>query len=80
MVVAARHPLVRNPSFPAGLTDEFQQALILSAKGVDHLTAVLHPVINTDHNRWIEYATPRYQCSSFDWMSQNRAYLAGFNQ
>jgi len=32
-------------------------------------------VINTDHNRWIEYATPRYNVSSYDWRTDNLAFF-----
>jgi spermidine synthase len=80
MVVAAEHPLVRSAAIPADMADRFQRALLLSPEAVDRLVAELHPIINTDHNRWIEYMTPRYQASTFDWMAQNRAYLAGFNR
>jgi hypothetical protein len=32
--------------------------------------------INTDWNRWIEFATPRYNVSDVDWMAVNRKNLA----
>jgi len=48
----------------------------MSPDAVDAMIAELHPVINTDHNRWIEYATPRYNATSRDWKAENLAYFA----
>jgi hypothetical protein len=36
----------------------------------------LHPVINTDHNRWLEYATPLYNASAADWQQTNLDYFS----
>jgi hypothetical protein len=36
------------------------------------------PKINTDHNRWIEYATPRYQSSSADWVGTNLDFVSQY--
>ena len=49
---------------------------LMSPAAVDGMIAELHPVINTDHNRWIEYATPRYNGTSHDWKAENLAYFA----
>jgi spermidine synthase len=49
---------------------------LMSPAAVDAMIAELHPVINTDHNRWIEYATPRYNGTSHDWKAENLAYFA----
>ena len=48
----------------------------MSAEGVDAMIRELKPAINTDHNRWIEYATPRYNVSSHDWRTDNLAFFA----
>ena len=48
----------------------------MSAEGVDAMLRELTPVINTDHNRWIEYATPRYNVSLYDWRRDNLAFFA----
>lgn len=48
---------------------------LVSESGIDALVGELHPAINTDHNRIIEYATPRYASSERDWHSYNVAFL-----
>ena len=60
------------------LVDELSASLLLPADGVARLSRALNPRINTDHNRWIEYATPRYQSSSFDWVSLNLKFLSHY--
>jgi hypothetical protein len=42
------------------------------------MIAALKPVINTDHNRWIEYSTPRYNASAEDWPKRNVAVMKAF--
>jgi spermidine synthase len=59
----------------ANLVAGLVAARILDPDGVAHLVRDLAPPINTDHNRWIEYATPRYQCSGFDWLGYNLRLL-----
>lgn len=60
------------------LVNELTGSLLVGTDGVSRLARDLHPEINTDHNRWIEYATPRYQSSSFDWMTFNLEFLAKY--
>ena len=77
MMVASAYPLVleeaRRPELARRfrsrpLIDELYGSMLVSPVGLTRLLHDLHPVINTDHNRWLEYATPRYQSSSFDWL------------
>jgi spermidine synthase len=58
--------------FVSGLWD----ARLLGDEGVARFIDALHPLINTDHNRWIEYASPRYQASGFDWAAFNLRRIA----
>jgi spermidine synthase len=90
MLVAADRPLV-SPRLQAGLQADLQvgdapgeasqlvetltAARLLDSGGVARLVAGRHPQINTDHNRWIEYATPPYQSSSYDWVTHNLQFL-----
>ena len=80
MMVASARPLVmdeaRRPELArrfrsAPLVDELYQSVLVSPGGLTRLIADFHPAINTDHNRWLEYATPPYQASSFDWLRYN---------
>jgi spermidine synthase len=66
-LVAADHPLA-----PA------ENAPLLDADGVARLVAGEHPRIDTDHNRWLEYAAPRYRPSGPDWVTHNLEYLRGY--
>jgi spermidine synthase len=82
MLVAADRPLV-SPRLQAGIApgeaSQLEETLIaarlLDPDGVARLLAGRHAQINTDHNRWIEYATPRYQASSYDWVAHNLQFL-----
>jgi spermidine synthase len=87
MMVASAHPLVldeaRRPELArrfrsAPLVDELLSSVLVSPSGLARLIDDFHPVINTDHNRWLEYSTPRYQSSSFDWMRHNRRLLSQY--
>ncbi len=49
-----------------------------SGEAVERLLRDVRPRINTDHNRWIEYATPRYQSSGYDWQTHNLRFLARY--
>jgi spermidine synthase len=80
MMVASAYPLVldeaQRPELArrfrsTALVDELYGSVLVSPVGLTRLLRDLHPVINTDHNRWLEYATPRYQSSSFDWLLYN---------
>jgi spermidine synthase len=59
--------------------DELARALlntqVSTTQAVDRMIRVERPVINTDHNRWIEYSTPRYNVSSEPWADKNLAML-----
>ena len=48
---------------------------ILSPEGVDRLVSKASITVNTDHNRWIEYATPRYNWTDQDWTATNLNWL-----
>ena len=87
MMVASDHPLVLDETGrddlarrfrSASLVDEVYASMLVSPSGVNRLVREFHPVINTDHNRWLEYSTPRYQSSSFDWLSHNVRMLARY--
>jgi len=53
---------------------------LLSQAAADRMIRERRPVINTDHNRHIEYATPRYASSELDWRAYNLAVLRSWNQ
>jgi spermidine synthase len=53
-------------------------ARVMRTEAVDAMIHQLRPVINTDHNRWIEYATPRYNVGSYDWRTDNLAFFTRF--
>jgi spermidine synthase len=55
--------------------DQIASARLMDVGAVDAMLRELHPVINTDHNRWIEYATPRYNVSPHDWVADNQAFF-----
>ena len=84
MLVAADHPLTQpdlhasaglTPAVAGKLVEDLTAARLLDADGVARLIRDQHPPINTDHNRWIEYATPPYQSSSYDWLTHNLQFL-----
>ena len=58
-----------------GLMDRILQGRLLSEQGVDRMIRELRPVINTDQNRHIEYATPKYSSSERDWAKYNVEFL-----
>ena len=87
MMVASAHPLVLDETRRADLdrrfqstrlVDEIYSSLLVSPAGLTRLIDDFHPVINTDHNRWLEYATPRYQASGFDWWRYNAGLFAKY--
>ena len=55
-------------------------ARLMSPAAVERMITQLQPVVNTDHNRWIEYATPRYNAGDYDWRAHNLALFAGFDK
>jgi spermidine synthase len=66
-LVAADHPLAPGENGP-----------VLDANGVARLVAGEHPRINTDHNRWLDYAAPHYRPGGPDWVTHNLEYLRGY--
>jgi predicted deacetylase len=57
---------------------EILASQLLDTSAITRLTAARQPIINTDWNRWIEFATPRYNLTETDWMSINRRNLESF--
>jgi spermidine synthase len=57
---------------------EILASQLLDNVAVTRLAAARRPIINTDWNRWIEFATPRYNLTETDWMSINRRNLESF--
>jgi len=91
MLIAAEHPLVlkgnvaerfQTSGMAAAdarrLVDDLSEARLVGDEGAAAIVSDLRPEINTDHNRWMEYTTPRYQSSNFDWMTYNRKFLAKY--
>jgi len=64
----------------ASLVDDLYAARLVSPGGLARLISDFQPEINTDHNRWLEYSTPRYQSSSFDWMGHNIRLFSQYRQ
>jgi spermidine synthase len=71
--------LIQDAGWPSkkaqDLIDRILQGRLLSEPAVDRLIRERRPVINTDHNRHLEYATPKYSSSERDWMSYNLEFL-----
>jgi hypothetical protein len=44
---------------------------LVSPSGLARLVNDFRPAINTDHNRRLEYSTPLYQSSDFNWLHHN---------
>jgi spermidine synthase len=96
MLIAANRPIVRSAErnellasrfskrygldHARRLVNEISQSEILSPAGADALIHALHPVINTDHNRFIEYSTPARVSSERDWVSYNLAFFKEWNR
>lgn len=57
------------------LMDRILQGRLLSEQAVNRMIRDLRPVINTDQNRHIEYATPKYSSSERDWAKYNVEFL-----
>lgn len=51
------------------------QGRLLSERAVDRMIRQLQPVINTDQNRHLEYATPKYSSAERDWAKYNLEVL-----
>jgi hypothetical protein len=87
MMVASDQPLAANDARGAVLSDrlsrpglarELEGARVLGSDGVDRLIRDTRPMIITDHNRWIEYASPRYEPTSYEWEAHNLRFLAQY--
>ena len=87
MMVASAHPLVLDDAQrlelarrlgSAPLVDELYGSVLVSPSGLTRLLNDFRPAINTDHNRWLEYSTPRYQSSDFDWLRHNRRLFSQY--
>jgi spermidine synthase len=75
----------RTPAEQAQIADEMFHSRVMSPDAVDRMIAQAAAqgrpaVINTDHNRWLEYATPKYNSSNADWISRNLAFLRSFEE
>jgi spermidine synthase len=57
------------------LMDRILRGQLLSERGVDRMLQQMRPVINTDQNRHLEYATPRYSSAERDWEKYNVDFL-----
>lgn len=68
------------PSEQARIARDMFHSRIMSPALVDRMIRAAPPVVNTDHNRWLEYSTPRYNASSIDWVPRNLAFLRSFEQ
>ena len=76
MVLASNRPMQPGSNIlDSKLASELLRAQLVGPEGVTRMSRELHPKINTDHNRWIEYATPRYQSSSADWVGTNLDFV-----
>ncbi|MBZ5675657.1 MAG: fused MFS/spermidine synthase [Acidobacteriia bacterium] len=53
---------------------------LVSPAGVAAMVRETNPVITTDHNRFIEYATPQYSSAERDWRAYNIRFLKGWNR
>jgi spermidine synthase len=61
-----------------GLADRMIRSQLMTPAAVDRMILAMKPVINTDHNRWIEYSTPRYNASKENWAQHNSGFFRGF--
>jgi spermidine synthase len=96
MLIAANRPIVQTeernelllerfskrygPEHARRLVDELAHSELLSQAGVEALIRALHPIINTDHNRFIEYSTPARVSSERDWVAYNLAFFSQWNR
>ena len=87
LIVASAHPLELDGAQRAELArrfgsvrlvDQFYGSELVSPGGMTRLLHDFQPVINSDHNRWLEYSTPHFQSSSFDWLSYNVRLLSKY--
>jgi hypothetical protein len=57
------------------LADTLAASQLLDSAGAARLIHDLDPPLNTDHNRWLEFAAPQYRSSSDDLLSHNLELL-----
>jgi len=62
----------------AALEAQVFDSRVLGPADVDRLLGQGPHGLNTDHNRWIEYATPRYNWTDDDGGAANLAWLKTF--
>jgi spermidine synthase len=87
-LIATTHPQQASPerlarlraALPGELVERLQASRLLRPAAVDRMIAATGPRINTDHNRYIEYATPRYYAGGYDWMAYNTRFLTAFDR
>jgi len=70
----------REPEQQQKIMREILESRVTSPAGVDRMLAAVKPIINTDHNRWLEYATPRYNSSALPWEATNLTFLRSFER
>jgi spermidine synthase len=80
MLVASGHSLIApllqaelTPGEAARLVESLTASRLLDPDGVARLVASRHPEIDTDQNRWMEYAAA--QSGSGDWAARNLEFL-----
>ena len=69
-----------NAEQQAKIAHEILESRLTSTQGVDRMVSSIPAVINTDHNRWLEYATPKYNASGVAWEPRNVAFLSSFDR
>jgi spermidine synthase len=79
-LLAARFSKRYGPEHAQRLVGDIAHSEILSPAGAEALIGALHPIINTDHNRFIEYSTPARVSSERDWVSYNLAFFKQWNR
>jgi spermidine synthase len=93
MLLASNRQMERNAGIAARLTAsgmpqeraarveaEMARAEVAGPDGVSRMCVELRPQINTDHNRWLEYTTPRYNASSENTVPGNLAFFAQYRE
>jgi len=66
------------PAERATVVRDMLQSNIVTPPGVDRLMRSIPAMINTDHNRWLEYATPKYNALGVNSVDANLAFLRSF--
>jgi spermidine synthase len=65
-------------SSQTALREQVFDSRLLDPDAIDRLVMSGDQRINTDQNRWIEYATPRYNWTDKNWEDSNVAWLKSF--